>query len=119
MSRAAVSIFVFGCYLVLNAVVLALAPNLMLSTLALPPTNEPFVRVLGIVVFVLGLYYIQAARQEVVPFFRWTTWGRPIVLASFIALAAAGLAPAVLIGFGVVDAAGAIWTALALRSRST
>lgn len=118
MSRAAISIFVFGCYLVLNAMVLAFAPNLMLSVLGLPPTNEPWLRVLGIVVFVLGLYYIQAARQEVTPFFRWTTWARPIVLGAFIAFVAAGIMPAVLIGFGVVDAAGAIWTALALRSRA-
>jgi hypothetical protein len=89
----------------------------MLATLGLPPTDEPWLRVLGIVVFVLGLYYIQAARKEVTPFFRWTTWGRPIVLAAFIAFVAAKIMPPVLLGFGVIDAAGAVWTALALRSR--
>ena len=45
MSRAAISIFVFGCYLVLNAMFLAFAPNLMLSSLGLPPTDEPWLRV--------------------------------------------------------------------------
>jgi len=118
MSRAAISIFVFGCYLVLNAMVLAFAPNLMLTSLRLPPTHEPWLRVLGVVVFVLGFYYIQAARQEVTPFFRWTIWGRPVVLAALIAFVAAGIMPAVLIAFGIVDAAGAVWTALALRSRT-
>ena len=39
MSQAAISVFVFGCYLVLNAVVLAFAPNLMLTSLGLPPTS--------------------------------------------------------------------------------
>ena len=117
MSRAAISILVFGLYLVLNGVVLALAPNLMLATLGLAPTEEPWLRVLGVVVFVIALYYIAAARGEVKPFFRWTTWGRPIVLLAFIGFVGAGMAPAVLLLFGLIDTAGAVWTALALRSQ--
>ncbi len=117
MSKAAISVFVFGIYLVLNGVTLALAPNFMLASLRQPPTNDPFIRCLGVVVFVLGLYYIQAGRQEVMPFFRWTLWGRPIVLLSFIGLVAAGVAPPILIGFGVVDTLGAVWTFFALRSQ--
>ena len=116
MSKAAISVFVFGIYLVLNGATLSLAPNFMLASLKQPPTNDPFIRCLGVVVLVLGLYYIQAGRQDVLPFFRWTTWGGPIVLLSFIGLVAARLAPPVLIGFGVVDALGAVWTFFALRS---
>jgi hypothetical protein len=68
-----------------------------------------------VVVIVLGLYYIAGAREGVTSFFHWTTWGRPLVLVGFTALVVAGIAPPILILFGAVDTAGAIWTAIALR----
>lgn len=118
MSKAAKSVFVFGWYLVLNGLMMTFAPNVMLGTLGIPPTVEPWLRCLGVVVLVLGLYYIQAGREEVTPFFRWTTWGRPIVLFAFVVMVIARVAPPVLIAFGLIDTAGAVWTALALRKQA-
>jgi hypothetical protein len=115
MSKAAISIFVFGLYILINAITLMAAPNLLLGILGLEPTREPWLRVFGAVIFVLGLYYLQAARQEVTPFFRWTTWGRPLLLLVFIVLVALKLIPPIMIVFGVVDLAGAVWTAASLR----
>jgi hypothetical protein len=115
VSRAARTIAAFGVYCVAVGAVLILVPNLFLGALGLEPTREPYIRVLGVVLVVLGFYYVAAARSEAVVFFRWTVWGRPIVLAAFIGLVLAGAAPPVLILFGVVDAAAAAWTALALR----
>lgn len=116
MSRAAISVFVFGCYILINAVILLTAPNLMLSTLGLEPTREPWLRLLGLMTLALSVYYIQAAREEMTAFFRLTMWGRLIILAGTIALASAGLVPQVIVMFGVIDAAGAMWTAIALRA---
>jgi len=116
MSRAGISILIFGVYIVLNAITLMVAPNVMLGTLHQPPTQEPWLRVFGAVIFVLGLYYIQAARQEVVAFFRWTTWGRPLLMAILLLLVMVRIVPPVMLVFGVIDVAGAIWTALALRA---
>ena len=65
---------------------------------------------------VLAYFYIQAARNEIKPFFRWTVHERPLVLVCFIALVAFGLAEPMLILFGVADLLGAVWTALALRT---
>src|SRR6266851_5865431 len=101
MSKAAISIFVFGLYILINAITLITAPNLLLSILGLEPTREPWLRAFGAVIFVLGLYYLQAARQEVTPFFRWTTWGRPLLLLLFIGLVVLKLIPAIMIVFGV------------------
>ncbi len=55
------------------------------------------------------------ARAGAVAYFRWTVWGRAFVLAAFIGLVLAGVAPPILILFGAVDAAGGLWTARALR----
>ena len=45
-----------------------------------------------------------------------TVWARVTVLGGLTALALSGMAPMQIIGFGVIDAAGALWTWSALRS---
>ena len=116
MSKAAITVFVFGWYILVNAVVLLAAPNLMLSMLGLEPTREPWLRLLGLMTLALSFYYIQAAREEVTAFFRLTMWGRSIILVGTIALAVAGLIPTVIVVFGLIDGAGAAWTGKALRA---
>jgi len=115
VSAPARTVLVFGIYCVAVGAVLIFMPNVFLGLLGLAPTREVYIRVLGVVVSTLGFYYIAAARAEATSFFRWTVWGRPFVLAAFIALVLCGAAPPVLILFGAVDAAGALWTAWALR----
>jgi hypothetical protein len=116
MNRASRSILVFGIYLVATALLLVSTPNTLLGVLRVAPTTEPWIRILGIVVGVLGGYYIAAARAELTPFFRATVWGRSVVLAALCFLAVLKLAPPILIGFGIIDALGALWTWSALRS---
>jgi hypothetical protein len=116
MSRAARSILIFGVYIVVVGVLLSTAPHVLLGPLGFPDPQEPWIRVLGVVVIVLGSYYVQAARQEVTSFFRWTIRGRIGILAGFSLLVVAGQVAPALILFGVVDAAGAAWTALELRA---
>lgn len=116
MSRAARSVFIFGVYLAGTAVALILTPNTLLGLLRVAPTNEPWIHVLGVVVLSLAAYYITAARAESVAFFRASVWVRLMVLVGFTGLAAAAIAPPTLIGFGVVDALGALWTWSALRA---
>jgi len=116
MSPAARSIFAFGVYVVLVGIGLVSFPNPMLGPLGFPAAQEPWVRVLGVVVFVLGLYYTQAGRENAVPFFRWSVWGRFTILIGFTGLVVSGQAPVPLILFGVIDAAGAAWTYVALRT---
>jgi hypothetical protein len=117
MTRPARSILVFGIYVVALGVLLTAVPDAVIAPFGFPQAREPWIRVLGVVATVLGGYYIAAARQEVTAFFRWSIWGRGCVLLGFTLLAVAGIASPSLILFGVVDAAGALWTALELRAR--
>ncbi len=116
MSKAARSVQVFGVYLIGTALVLITAPNVLLGLLRIAPATEPWIRVLGVVVAVLGAYYVAAARAELVPFLRATVWGRAMALVGFVCLAALSWAPPMIVAFGVVDALGALWTWSALRS---
>lgn len=113
MSHAALSLRLFALYLGANGLILLLVPNLLLALLGLVPTEEPWIRVLGIIVFNLALYYHAGA--DGAAFQRITVVTRVIVLIGFSGLALAGLAPGLLVPFGLVDFTGAVWTALAMR----
>jgi hypothetical protein len=113
MSGATTSIRVFGVYLVILGAALIVAPNAVLAPFGVPPTSEVWVRVVGVLAVALGFYYGQAARSELVPFYRATIIVRAFVFVSFGAFVLLGFAPPALALFGTVDLAGAIWTAAA------
>ena len=50
MSRAAVSLFVFGIYLLLLGTVLMVAPNAFLALFGLPSTHDVWIRVVAMLV---------------------------------------------------------------------
>ena len=114
MSPSAISIFVFGIYIIFIGAGFLLIPNTVLPLFKLPKTNEPWIRVLGTVIVILGFYYIIAAQNELTPFFWATVVGRFALLVTFIVLVVTKKAQPMLIGFGVVDAAAGLWTLLTL-----
>jgi hypothetical protein len=116
VSKAARSVLVFGVYMVVLGVTLIAAPNLLLGISRLPATSEVWIRVVGLLVLCLAFYYIQAARRELVDFFRWTAYVRCFVFLCLGAFAALALAGPSLALFGAVDLGGAVWTMAALRS---
>lgn len=119
MSKSAVSVFVFAIYMFLLGLILIVIPNTLLRLFSVPETNEVWIRVVGMLVLILGFYYTHAARNDLRIFFSWTVVARTSVLLFFIAFVVAGLAPPVLIIFGVIDFAAAMWTLLALKSEAT
>jgi hypothetical protein len=117
MSKSALSVFVFGLYLLVLGLVLVLVPNFLLGLFSLPSTTEVWIRVVGMLILFLCFYYIQAARKEMTDFFKWTVYVRSSVILFFVAFVLLGFAKPPLILFGVVDLLGAIWTGYALRSQ--
>ena len=116
MSRAAVSMLVFGIYTVVVGVALMLVPNVLLGLFAYPTTTEIWIRILGFIVVILGYYYIVAARYGLVRFFRASVYGRSTLIVFFAILVLLGMSEPVLVLFGAIDLLGAIWTGVALRS---
>jgi hypothetical protein len=115
MSATALSIFVFGIYLVVIGAGFLLMPNTILPIFKFPKTNEPWIRVMGSVVLVLGFYYIISAQNDLSAFFWATVVGRFGILVLFVSLVLAKQAKPMLILFGVIDAAGAVWTLLTIQ----
>lgn len=116
MSRAALSMMVFGGYMAVEGVALMIAPAFLAKLFMLPEPADFWVRVVGLALCVFGLYYVLAARAELTPFFRFSLVGRTLQLALFLALIAAGLAPLPLLLASGTEFASAVWTYLALRA---
>ena len=114
---ATLSIKVFAIYVFALGALLLVAPNVVLLTVGVPPTNDPYIRVLGVIVVGVAYYYWRAALGEIVEFYRWTLVARPFVFVAFCALALLRLAPPQLALFGLVDLAASIWTFIGLRAR--
>jgi hypothetical protein len=115
MKRASTSILVYGVYLLVLGAVYMIVPNIPLALLGFATTTEPWIRVMAACVVIIGYYYIQAARNELVPFFRWTLHCRIFFPVVVVVLVVLKLAQPMLLLFGLLDLAGALWTGLALR----
>ena len=115
MTSAARSIYVFGIYLIVIGGILMGSPNTFLAALRIEPTTEPWIRIAGTLVMVIGMLDIACARKEQTGFFQATVYTRTFALLVFLGCALSGIAPRVLIVFGLIDAAGALWTHSALR----
>jgi hypothetical protein len=115
MNAAAKSIYYFGFYLLLLGITLITYPNLLLSTFGQPETAEVWIRVVGVIVFNIGLYYIFMAPANSALFCTLTVYTRLAVLVWFIVFVVLDWAQPSLILFGAADAAGALWTYMALR----
>ncbi len=115
MSRAARSLFVFGIYLLGLSGLLLIIPNWLIGLFGIAPTSEVWIRVVGMLVGFLGVYYLQAACHALTSFMRTSVSIRSSVMVFFAIFVLLDLAPPALLLFAVIDLAGAIWTALALR----
>lgn len=110
MSKAARSVYLFSIYLMAAGTLLILVPNLLLWILRLPKTDEVAIRIVGMLAFILGYYYLQASKNELKQFFQWTVYGRLAGFLMFCILGFGGFGPPVLILFGVFDGLAALWT---------
>src|SRR5512135_3215708 len=118
MSKSAFSVRVFSIYMIAFGSVLIAAPNLLLSLFAVPETHEVWIRIVGMLILIVGYLDFMASRNELLVFFRWTVTARFSVVAFLSAFVVLGFAPPILMLFGAIDAAGAIWTAACLHKDS-
>ncbi len=114
MSKAAFSLRVFSIYLFALGLALVAAPNALLALFGQPQTHEVWIRIAGTLVCIIGYLDFMASSREFLPYFRWSVYARLAVPAFFAAFVLLGFAPPLLMLFGLIDAAGAVWTAICL-----
>ena len=116
MTKSAQTLFFFALYLFGLGAILLVAPNWLLGLFDLPPTTEVWIRVIGMLVLFIGVFYVIAARANFLPILEASVRLRVAVPVFFGVFVAMGWAAPALLLFGGVDLAGAVWTFLTLRS---
>lgn len=116
MSKSAFSAKVFAVYLFIIGPVLVFAPNFLLSLFGIPATTEVWIRVVGTIAFMLGVYSWVAAKHELRPFLEASVYTRFGVFFAFSAFAILKLGSPMIAVFGLIDLLGGIWTYFALKA---
>jgi hypothetical protein len=115
MSAAARSILVYSIYTFGLGATLLLVPNVPLPIFGLPQATEVWIRVAGMTVLFLSIFYFLAARNEYRQIFVASVPIRFAVVLFFAGFAIAGLTPWNILLFTPFDVLFAIWTWLSLR----
>lgn len=117
MSGAARSLYVWSVYVAIVGVGFLLMPNVVLSMFQIDETDEVWIRIVGLLVLGLPLFYIAVARSERTEAYLASVWYRWFVAAGLVLI---GLVegPWQLILFASLDFLGGLWTFLSVRSEA-
>ena len=118
MSAAAKTVYYFSFYLYAVGLTLIFFPNFLLKTVGIPETNEVWIRIVGVLAFVIGYYYHNNAADNNLLFCRLTVRARFFVFICFLTFVLLEFVSPMLLLFGAVDAVSALWTWSALRKRN-
>jgi hypothetical protein len=117
MSKAKLSVFVFGLYLTFFVGLgFMLAPHVLLNLVGLSAGDDFWIRFAGMLASIIGAYYLLAARAGIERFYLWTVPARYYAAAFMLLMVVLGKIGSVLLLFAAIDAASATWTWIALRS---
>lgn len=116
MKRASTSVLVFSIYYLIAGILYLILPGFVLGRLDVATESTIWVRFAGLLLAVVGYFYLQASRARVTLFFRWTVHMRIGTAIVFALLWILGLAESIILLFAAVDLIGAGWTGWALRA---
>ena len=97
-------------YVLLAGAQLLFIPNVLLGIVGLEPTTEIWIRLMGMLVIVLSIYYYYMAKYGNDKVVWATVLGRLIFCGGLVVFVLLGLAKPALIGFAIVETGLALWT---------
>lgn len=115
MSKSAKSVLIYGVYLAINGLLLLVAPNVLLNSLSIEPTTEVWIRLAGILLMAISVYYFIAAKQELTVIMKATAFIRFSIIFFFTAFVLLELVSSRIITIAVIDFLGGAWTFLMLK----
>ena len=116
MTSTAKSIFYYSFYMIGLGLGLLFIPNTILSVFGFEPTNDIWIRILGLFAFCAGMLYFYCGQTNQTGFFRISVPERIVFFLGMVGIVLFLPANPLLILIGSVDLFGALWTALSLRS---
>jgi hypothetical protein len=103
-------------YVIISGLQLLFVPNFLLGMFGIAPTSEIWIRVLGMLVLVLSIYYYAIYKNGNKEIVRATVQGRLLFCAGLVMFVILGMAPPVLIGFALAETGLALWSLAEIRS---
>lgn len=119
MTNSAKSVFVFGVYLTIIGAILLVIPNALLTLFGVANTNEVWIRLSGILLMALSVYYIVAAKHNLHIIFRVTACIRCTIIFFFSAFVYLHMMEPVMLLFAAFDFAGGAWTYFAMKKEGS
>lgn len=111
------SLFVQAIYVFSTGLSLIFIPNMILELVGFTPTNEIWIRILGIIVLTLSIFYTGVIRHGNADIIKYTIYGRIFAGLSIISLVISGLAQPMVALFACVDIATALWSWAELKNK--
>jgi hypothetical protein len=97
-------------YELLTGLQLIFIPNILLATFGFEPTNEIWIKVMGVLVLSAAIFYYTLSKNPYTEIVRASVFMRVLIASGFVLLVVTGQVKATLILFAGIDAATAIWT---------
>ncbi len=110
MNKTYPSLYGQLAYVLGSGLILIFIPNVLLSIFGIAETHEVWIRILGLLVFILSFYYYHLAKYGNPKTVMATVMGRLVFCAGLVIYVVVGIAPIALIGFAVAETALALWT---------
>lgn len=96
-------------YVTITGFTLIFMPNFLLQTFGFQSTQEVWIRILGVIVFVLAILYNAIKKSDDINVIKSTIWGRAVA-GAFIILLSINYSMPNLVLFAGIDLATAAWT---------
>ncbi len=119
MQKPYISLYGQLAYVILAGLQLLFIPNTLLTLFGFPPTNEIWIRLMGMLVLALSFYYYALARYSHRVVVQATVQGRLFFCTGLVVFVLLGLAKPALIGFALAETGLALWTWWELRQRTS
>jgi hypothetical protein len=102
-------------YVIVSGISLLFFPNFLLGIFGFEPTQEIWIKVLGMLVLALSFYYYAMYKNGGKEIIRSTVQGRLFFCAGLVAFVILGLVKPVLLGFAAAETGLALWTLSEIR----
>ncbi len=114
MSRAGMSIFIYAIYLAVGGALMILIPNVVLTLIGHPTTNEPWVRLFGALAMLLGIKGLHYSRLKIESMFQLDVYTRTLFASVLLVLVLIGIARPILLILSIIDYGASLWTQWAI-----
>lgn len=107
-----------GIYGVCLGLLLIIIPGSLISFFQLPILQEGWARMIGLLALVIGTYDIFCGKNNIKPMIKLSIYVRLGFAIAVVLFVVFNQMPSIIILAGAIDALGALWTMIALKSET-